>query len=43
MTDQKLQEADELFEAKEYKKEHDILTALLAAEPEVLLFFRFTI
>ena len=29
-----IQEADELFEAKEYKKEHEVLTKLYAAEPE---------
>lgn len=34
MTDAKIQEADELFETKEFKKEFDILSALLAAEPQ---------
>lgn len=34
MTDQSIKEADEAFENKEFKKEHEILTKLNAAEPE---------
>jgi hypothetical protein len=34
MAEQHIKEADELFEQKEFKKEHEVLTKAHAAEPE---------